>query len=168
MITIQKSFLVLLIGVWSCNDATQEKKFPDSQLDSGIDKIQLADLAGQTFNLKEYSGKTLFINFWATWCKPCLEEMPSIQKAKELLKDNNIEFLFASEETAEQIDKFRTRHEYNFKYVRVENLPELNIMALPTTFIFDKEGKLVFSEMGYRKWDDKENIDLLLNITKSK
>ena len=168
MMIIQKSFLVLLIGVWSCNDVTQEKKFPDSQLDSGIDKIQLTDLAGQTFNLKGYSGKTLFINFWATWCKPCLQEMPSIQSAMEKLKNENIEFLFASEETAEQINKFRTQHNYNFNYVRVENLPELNIMALPTTFIFDKEGKLVFSEMGYRQWDDKENIDLILNIAKSK
>ena len=168
MITIQKSFLVLLIGVWSCNDATQEKKFPDSQLDSGIDKIQLTDLTGQTINIKQYSGKPLFINFWATWCKPCLAEMPSIQSAMEILKNENIEFLFASDESVGQIEDFKNNNDYLFNYVRAENMEALNIMALPTTFIFDRNGKLVFSEMGYRKWDDKRNIDLIKNITKAK
>jgi hypothetical protein len=50
--------------------------------------------------------------------------------------------------------------------VRVENLEQLNIMALPTTYIFNPNKQLVFSEMGYRKWDSKKNIDLIINAGK--
>ena len=121
-----------------------------------------------TVDLDIYKGKTVFINFWATWCKPCLEEMPSIEKAQKLLKDTNIEFLFASDETTQPIEEFKTEHEYKFNYVTVENMGTFNIAGLPTTCIFNPKGKLVFSEMGYRKWDDKENIDLLLEIINSK
>lgn len=92
--------------------------------------------------------------------------MPSIQKAQDLLKNEDIVYLFASDETVEQIEKFKTNHSYPFHYVRAENMESLNIMALPTTYIFNPEGKLVFSEMGYRKWDAKENIDLLINAGK--
>jgi peroxiredoxin len=84
------------------------------------------------------------------------------------LKEKNIEFILASDETAEQIQRFREQHNFGFYFARVENMEELGIMALPTTFIFNPGGKLAFSEMGYRQWDDKKNIDLILNIAGSK
>lgn len=117
----------------------------------------------QPIDLEKYKGKTVFINFWATWCKPCREEMPSIQKAMQILKDEKVEFFFASDESKEQIEEFKEAHHYDFNYVRIDNLVDLNIMGLPTTFIFNRSGELVFSEMGYRKWGDKANIDLILN-----
>ena len=83
-------------------------------------------------------------------------------------KNENIVFLFASDEAPDQIENFKTSHAYDFNYVKVENLEELSIMTLPTTYIVSPKGKLVFSEMGYRKWDDKQNIDLILNIVKAK
>jgi len=140
----------------------------EKQTEWKINKVNLTDLKGLPINLEQYKGKTVFLNFWATWCKPCLKEMPSTEKTHEMLKDKNIEFLFASDETAQQIEKFQAKHDYRFNYVRVESLEELNIIALPTTFIFNPDGKLVFSEMGFRKWDDKINIDLILNIAKLK
>ncbi|TBR18029.1 MAG: TlpA family protein disulfide reductase [Chitinophagaceae bacterium] len=154
-----------LMPLYSCND---QKKKPGEVLHNKISSISLVNLKGEKINTSQFAGKTIFINFWATWCKPCLEEMPSIQKAMELLKNEDIEFLFASEEDVEQIDAFKSEQGYNFNYVRVENLAELNIIALPTTFIFNPGGKLVFSEMGYKKWDEKINIDLILNLAKSK
>ena len=89
--------------------------------------------------------------------------MPSIQEAMKRLKNEKIEFFFASDETAEQIEGFKAANNYDFNYVKVGNLGELNITGLPTTFIFNPNGELVFSEMGYRKWDDKANISLILN-----
>lgn len=73
-------------------------------------------------------------------------------------------FLLASNEDPKQIEEFKKRHTYNFHYVHVENLEELKIQALPTTYIFNQEGKLKFSETGYRKWDDPDNIDLITKI----
>lgn len=165
------AFIIFIILI-SCNNTAKEKD-KDEQVvttivESETDKIKLTDLDSKAIDLNQYKGKTIFINFWATWCKPCLQEMPSIQHAQELLKDEDIVYLFASDEAVEQIEKFKTNHPYPFHYVRAENMESLNIMALPTTYIFNPEGKLVFSEMGFRKWDDKNNIDLLINIAKTK
>ncbi len=165
------AFIIFIVHI-SCNDIKKEKDKEEQVVttivESETDKIKLTDLDSKSINLNQYKGKTIFINFWATWCKPCLQEMPSIHQAQELLKNENIIYLFASDETVEQIEKFKTNHPYPFQYVKAENIEALNIMALPTTYIFNPTGKLVFSEMGFRKWDDQNNIDLLMNIIKSK
>ena len=166
MTVIQTISFTFLFGLLSCNGEDKDKPVVITRPDREIDKVKLTDLKDKPLDQKQYDGKTVFINFWATWCKPCLEEMPSIQKAKEILKNENIEFLFASNETAGEIEVFNNEHDYGFNYVIAGNLEELNIVGLPTTFIFNTDGKLVFSEMGYRKWDDKTNIDLILKIAK--
>lgn len=161
-----KIIILLFLGIISCKDKQEKESATQNNSGEGIHKVKLADLKGKAIDMKQYQGKTLFLNFWATWCKPCLQEMPSIKSAIEILNDKDIVFLFASDETAEQIENFNSKNEYNFNYVRAENMEELGIMALPTTYIFDKNGTLVFNEIGFRKWDEKENIDLILNITK--
>ena len=164
---ILTSPLVLLAFIIiACNDSKKQesKPVPPSQIE--VDKVKLTSLTGKSIDMKQYKGKTVFINFWATWCKPCLEEMPTIKKAMDFLKNEKIEFLFASDESTEAINAFETQHRYGLYYARAGNIEDLNIIGLPTTFIFDKDGRQVFSEMGYRKWDDKANIDLLLKIAK--
>jgi thiol-disulfide isomerase/thioredoxin len=129
-----------------------------------INDVKLLALDGKAIDLKAYAGKIVFINFWATWCKPCIEEMPSIQNAITTLSDKEIVFLFASDETKAEIETFISANNYQFKFLTAGNMEELNVRGLPTTFIFDTNGKLVFSEMGARKWDSKENIALLTKI----
>lgn len=165
---ISRLCIVILFGTLACKDATRKQLDTGSLLQKSIGKMKLTDLNDQPVDLTNYKGKTVFINFWATWCKPCLEEMPSIKKAMDILKNENIEFLFASEETDEQLESFKAEHDYEFNFVNARNLEELNIVGLPTTFIFNAEGQLAFSEMGKRNWEEKENIDLILNIIKSK
>jgi thiol-disulfide isomerase/thioredoxin len=160
---------LLILSVFlinACNDSVNQESKTISSSKTGIEKVQLTSLEGKPIDMKQYKGKTVFINFWATWCKPCKEEMPTIKKAMYLFNDEKIEFLFASDESTEEINAFEAEHNYDFYYTRAGNIAELNITGLPTTFIFDKDGKQVFSEMGYRKWDDKGNIDLLLKIAK--
>lgn len=163
-----KTTAILLIGLISCKGKEKNQPVASSQSEFDIERVKLTGLDDKPIDLKKYSGKTVFINFWATWCKPCREEMPSIQKAMGILKDANIEFLFASNESAELIENFNSEHDYGFNYVQAVNQEELNITGLPTTFIFDPDGNLVFSEMGSRQWNDKTNIDLLQNISKPK
>jgi thiol-disulfide isomerase/thioredoxin len=167
---MHKLILIVLVLLASCKEkesATNKNK-PElkTKVESEFDKIKLTELDGKAIDLYQYEGKTIFINFWATWCGPCIQEMPSIQKAKSSLKDENIVFLFASNEEVEAIEAFKKKQSYDFHYVRVENLEQLNIMALPTTYIFNPNKKLVFSEMGYRKWDSKNNINLIINAGK--
>ena len=165
-----KLFIKLLILsifiITACNDPEKQESKPVSLSQTAIEKVKLTSLKGELIDMKQYNGKTVFINFWATWCKPCIEEMPTIKKAMALFNDEKIEFIFASDESTEEIQAFENGHRYGFNYTKAGNMEDLNIIGLPTTFIFDKDGKQVFSEMGYRKWDDKPNIDLLLKIAK--
>ncbi len=158
--------IALLIGISGCNDGGKNKNDSSAKLIREIDKIRLSDLKGQAISLKQYQGKTVFINFWATWCKPCIGEMPSIAAAQNNLQNKKIIFLLASNESAEQIEEFSNSRDYKFNYVRIENSEEMNVQTLPATFIFNSKGNLVFSETGSRKWNDKNNIDLILNIVK--
>ena len=127
--------------------------------------MELKELNGTAIDLSAYDGKTVFINFWATWCRPCVQEMPTIAEAQKLNQD--VVFLLASDEEPAQIESFIKKHSYNFHYVRLENPEALKIPALPTTFIFNPEGKLKFSETGFRMWNDPANIELISSITNS-
>lgn len=161
MIPMRNISIALLFGICCCKGGDKDKSASHKGMEAEIDKIKLKDLNGQSINLVKYKGKTIFLNFWATWCKPCMKEMPSIEKAQNILLDDDVVFLLASGESIEEIDAFRKVHNYKFNYVRIENSEELNIQTLPVTFIFNAEGILVFSETGYRKWDEKNNIDMI-------
>ena len=158
-------FILLTVTI-ACNNRTKEKPADAAKLIREIEKIRLTDIKGQPVSLKQYQGKTIFINFWATWCKPCIKEMPSILEAQNILQKENIIFLLASNENVGQIEEFENTNKYKFNYVRIENGEEMNVQALPTTFIFNRDGNLVFSETGSRKWNEKNNIDLILKIAK--
>ena len=168
MIIFRKTAVVLLFSLSGCNTGNNDKAPVIIKEERPVEKIRLKDLNDQPVNLDKYKGKTVFINFWATWCRPCIEEMPSIANAQKILTDTDVIFLLASGESAEEINAFRNAHDYKFNYIRIKNSEESGIQALPTTYIFNPEGKLVFSEMGSRNWDDKNNIDLLINIAKTK
>jgi len=133
-----------------------------------LDDVRLTDLAGNAIDVTQFKNKTVLINFWATWCKPCLQEMPSLANAQNQLKDEPIVFLFASNETLQRITRFKDKQKFEFNYLHLNNLEALNIQALPTTFIFDQNGDLKFSEAGFRDWTSSESIEIITKIiTKS-
>jgi thiol-disulfide isomerase/thioredoxin len=162
---MHKMGVILLIGLFGCKQTNKTIPLSDTGKNPEVAKIKLVDFDGQPIHLEKYRGKAVFINFWATWCKPCMQEMPSIERAQNILRDKKVVFLMAAAESAEQTQQVRANSPYKFNYTRIENLEELNIQALPTTFIINPKGKLVFSEMGSRNWDDSSNINMILKIT---
>lgn len=160
--------LIILIGINSCRDGGKEKEPTPVQEQKTISGLKLTDLDGQPISLEQFKGRTIFINFWATWCKPCVREIPSIKGAQELLTKENIVFLLASDETPEQIKEFKEDHFPELSYVRLMNMEELGLQGLPTTYVFNPKGELAFSETGYRKWDDSSNVQMLLKISNQK
>ncbi|MDZ4792991.1 MAG: TlpA disulfide reductase family protein [Bacteroidota bacterium] len=163
--------LMLLIAIGGCREAAEGKKdiiHPSAITETDLDKIQLTDLKNRGIDIQQYKGKTVFVNFWATWCKPCIAEMPSIQKLQTRLKNENIIFLLASNEDVNEIEEFKNVKDYTFNYARIENFESQNIQAIPTTLIYNREGKLVFSEMGARNWDDSTSIEIILKIINQK
>jgi len=127
-------------------------------------QLKLTDLNGKEINLSDYEGKTVFVNLWATWCRPCIQEMPSIAELEGKLAGKNIVFFFASDEEIDKVIKFKESRGLTSHFVRVENPEVLGIEALPTTFIFDGDGNLLFSEVGYRNWSDAATEDMVTKL----
>jgi thiol-disulfide isomerase/thioredoxin len=164
---LRNILFVLFIAISSCQEPA-ETKTENAESKKVTDSIKLADLEGNPIYLSQYRGKTVFLNFWATWCKPCVYEIPSIKNAKDILTNKEIVFLLASDESLEQINDFKKSNYPDLNYVRLLNLEEQRFDALPTTYIFSPTGELKFAETGYRKWDDSTNIEIILKINNQK
>ena len=158
----------ILLGWMACNEPASDKDTKPENDQKKITTVKLADLNGRPINLDQFKGRTIFLNFWATWCKPCIREMPSIDSAQQLLGKNGVVFLLASGETPEQIQEFRQHYPFNLNFVRLTNMEELNMDGLPTTFIYNPKGEKVFAETGYRKWNDSTNLEMILKINNQK
>ncbi len=154
---IRLSFLLLLV-VFGCSSSQKESGAIE------LADLRLTDLAGSPVDLDQYKNKTVLVNVWATWCRPCLQEMPTLAGAQATFSNEPIVFLFASNETLKQIEGFKQRQKFDFNYLHLNNQEELGILALPTTFIFNKEGELKFSEAGYRNWVSDESTQLISSI----
>lgn len=123
---------------------------------------QIRNLNGKVVNLERSRSKPLMINFWATWCPPCIAEMPSMQALYDDHQDN-VDFYFVSNETRKAIRKFTDKHEHDLPiYQPLEPQPEpLKASSLPTTYIIDTEGKIHVQKVGAADWNSEEVRALL-------
>lgn len=146
---------------------------------AGKDSIDftLPDLDGKTASLKDFRGKVVFLNFWATWCKPCEEEMPSMQALYESLKDKPFEIVAVSvdSEGPETVKAFAQKYGITFKILhdRKGKIKEMyKTTGVPETFIIDQNGAVAEKVWGPRDWASKSSItvitDLLTNGPKPK
>ena len=120
--------------------------------------LQLIDKDGNTTSLAELKGKVIFLNFWATWCPPCIAEMPSIDKLHEEMGDE-VEFVMLSlDQDFEKAKAFDKRKGYDLPiYAPASNLPPMfQSSAIPTTFIIDADGNLVLTHEGMADYSDPE------------
>ncbi|MDD2982454.1 MAG: TlpA disulfide reductase family protein [Crocinitomicaceae bacterium] len=113
----------------------------------------LLDLEGKTHNMSAAHGKIIVVNLWATWCPPCVAEMPSLQKLYAKYGDR-VAFYFVSNEKVEVLNRFLTVKKYNFPvYIPGSEYPkEFNSNSLPTTYVIDPNGKIMMEEVGAHDW----------------
>ncbi len=107
-------------------------------------EIVLPDLQGKEVRLSDFRGKTVLLNFWATWCKPCKEEMPAMQASYDKLRDQGFVVLAVNEleNTNKVIEHIRT-HGHTFPVVmdhsnRIAN--RYGVVGLPASFLIDRQG----------------------------
>lgn len=125
----------------------------------------------QEVSLNALKGKVVFINFWATWCPPCRQELPSIAKLKQAFRDNNkIVFLFVDiDGNLTKSRAFMKKHNYDLPvYVPKSPIPS-NFLgkAIPTTVIIDKKGRMVGHIEGSMDYYTKEVIKGLKDLTEA-
>ena len=145
----------------SASDENDDQALPEKL----VDRIQLLDLEGNDVPLSNFKGKTVFLNYWATWCRPCLAEMPDIDNAYKALEDENFVFLAASDEELDKIKEFVAKFDYSFQIVQSKrSVFDLDIIALPTTMIIDKDGEIIYNEVGARDWASETELDNLRKL----
>ena len=123
---------------------------------------------GVSHQLSDYRGKTVIINFWATWCPPCREEMPSMERAWNKIKDQNI-MMFAINVGEDEDTIFTFLGDYPASFTILLDtsgtlIEQWPVKGLPTTFVVSPEGKLVYRAIGGREWDDDALLDKIRKL----
>lgn len=129
-------------------DIPYKTKFPDS--------FEYTATSGRKGSLSGHRGEVIFLNFWATWCVPCKQEMPDMEELYHLMKDEKFRMLaVAFNESDKKVGKFLKKYPYSFDIIPDQDNKiggKFFITGLPTTLIIDKKGKLLGKAMGPRDW----------------
>ena len=130
-----------------------------------FNQLELKNTEGQVVKLSDYKGKVLFINFWETWCGPCVQEMPTIESARLQTDSTQIVFITIAEEDPALIKAFKDRHDFHFNYfISAKKFSDLGVNTYPTTYVIDKHGKIALTKIGGVEWSHPQNIDVLKDI----
>lgn len=124
---------------------------------------RLRDLEGREFRLDRWRGEVLFVNVWATWCRPCVAELAGIERLAASLPDRGIRFLLVSPEPASRVRRWLAGRGYALAF-HVEGSrmpPSFGLVGVPTTWIIDREGRVVLRRHGVADWDRDSVRDLL-------
>ena len=130
----------------------------------------LMSAQGHDISLSDYRGKFVLVNFWATWCPPCVKEMPALNVLHNRLKGHNglhVVAVHAGPALA-TVKKFLNENPVDFDVVIDKNmsLSSWEVSGLPTTFLINPDGKVIYKATGEREWDSEEMINFIKSIMK--
>lgn len=132
-------------------------------MDEAAPEFDLMDTEGMRHQLSDYRGRVVIVNFWATWCPPCVAEMPSMQRAWEQLEPEGILMLgINTGESKAAIERFDSKYPVDFPLLidpQSTATDEWPVRGMPTTFVIDTEGNFAYRAVGAREWDAPHLID---------
>jgi thiol-disulfide isomerase/thioredoxin len=125
--------------------------------------VSYIDTAGTAYTTKSLAGKVVVVNFWATWCKPCLKEIPDLSKVYEKYKARGLVMLGVMTDDPDHnaLLNFQSDNEMTYPVVRANSDIMVSYSypgALPTTFVYDRGGKQVYSHVGPLRVEQLERL----------
>lgn len=162
-ITVSLIVTIALIVVSLVQDDSSLESVKMSSIGEGIPApdFTFPGLDGKNTSLSDYKGKVVLVNIWATWCPPCVEEMPSMQKLYNEFNGKNFEILAVSIDAAgvDAVAPFMKKHKLSFPALMdpkgtIKSM--YRVTGIPESFIIDKQGILVGKIIGPRDWATQE------------
>lgn len=127
--------------------------------------LSASDLRGTPHTLEQYRGKVVLLNFWASWCPPCLREMPSMERLRARMEGRPLEIVaVASAESAADVSAFLAKMKLGFQILLDSdgsNTQRWKVFALPTSLLLDTEGRVRYVLTGPTEWDEGEGLQLI-------
>ena len=149
--------------------------FPASTLDEDkqfrvnatTNQWQLYDLNGNVTSFEALSEKPVFLNIWATWCPPCIAELPSIEELHQTFGES-VSFILVSNEDPDLIKSFAEKHNYDaLPFYYSNTVPsDFSSSSIPTTFIIDQSGLVLVNKKGAARWNSSKTEKLLEQLIK--
>lgn len=128
-------------------------------------ELKARDLSDVTRTLADYRGKVVVLNFWASWCPPCLREMPSLERLRTKMAGRPLAIVaLASAEAQEDVTAFLSRMKLGFPVLLDpdgSNTQRWKVFALPTTFLLDADGRVRYVLTGPTEWDEGEALQVI-------
>jgi peroxiredoxin len=127
--------------------------------------LTLPTLDGPQVSLESHLGKVVFLNFWATWCIPCREEMPAMEQLHQTFQSQGLAILAVNlKESPEQVKAFMDKYHLSFTVLLDHDgsvFRDYTVMGLPTTYLISREGTLLARGVGGRDWTRAEGKGLI-------
>jgi peroxiredoxin len=150
-----KVVLSIALGVsllLSASCQTQEMAPPPPEKPKPAPAFTLSSIKGKSVSLASFAGKPAMINFWATWCAPCIKELPELERIYGLYRDRGLSVILVNQqETAEVVRKYIEEHGYTMTALldeKGQTAEKYQVFGLPTTFFVDKAGTIRRTHMG--------------------
>ncbi len=154
--------VILYSGLFQAHPVENVSSQPPADLN-----MAMVSMSGDQVNLQQFRGKVIFINFWASWCPPCVAEMPTILKLSKEISDPNVQFILLNlDQDRQKAKDFIKRKEITLPvYQPMSRIPaELSSSTIPATFIIDKSGRIALRRKGMAEYDTKAIRSLLQKL----
>lgn len=170
---------LLALVVQACSSAEQTSSTTTTPPPAGfavwdqpkpVPEVSFVDGAGQPRSLADFEGKVVLLNLWATWCGPCREEMPSLDRLQAQLGSPDFEVVALSlDQAGEQVvrDFYREigiQHLALYIDQTAQAGAALNALGIPTTLLLDRQGREVGRKLGAAEWDSPEVVAYLSEV----
>ena len=125
----------------------------------------LTDLNGQKVSLQSYAGHPLFLSFFATWCGPCIKELPELADLRVKLSGQKLQLVCICDEPPEKLRKLQARFGDQLIILHSEKgFHDIGIYTYPTNYIFNASGKKVYEKVNPDDWDNPEVVQMVKKL----
>lgn len=146
-------------------DLEKDKRLGVNEKDPKADfSLNLINSKGEKLGMEELRGKVIFMNIWATWCPPCIAEMPGINKLyQEIDKDKVVFIMLSVDQNFQEAIDFNKKKDYAFEVYKSDGgMPTMyHTQSIPTTFVIDARGNLVLTHKGMGDYNTKDFKEFL-------